>query len=156
MKGLKKYTLLGLLFTSSAFAYSPADEAQIQKDIALMNRYTKTGDMVKLFEMSPPKVSQYIIQKSGKSAKEIKAVFANMGKMMADKKNRYTADVKNGKVSKTKDGVEYVVMNAKSTMLGMQMQDKLVAIFENGKWYYVRPNGNQADVLQELYGIKVD
>lgn len=47
-------------------------------------------------------------------------------------------------------------MNAKSTMLGMQMQDKLVAIFENGKWYYVRPNGNQADVLQELYGIKVD
>lgn len=102
MKGLKKYTLLGLLFTSSAFAYSPADEAQIQKDIALMNRYTKAGDMVKLFEMSPPKVSQYIIQKSGKSAKEIKAVFANMGKMMADKKIAILLMLKTAKSPKPK------------------------------------------------------
>lgn len=153
---LKNLAFLGVFLASSAFAYGPADEQQIQKDIKLMERYAKKGDMVKSFEMLPPKMIAKISEMTGKSPKEMKTLFASMGKAMADKNNRYTADVKNAQVGKTKDGVEYVIMDAKSVMMGMAMQDKLVAIFEDGKWYYVRPNGNQAQVLQELYGIEVE
>lgn len=149
--------ILALSALNPVFAYDKTDEKIIRQDVAKMKKATLTQDMTPVIAMMPESFFQALAKETKLSVQELK------DKMLAESKETsqaikelnasmdYTLHWNQQKVLKSKTGRDYVWIPTTTRFNSLEINGTLIAIKDNGQWYYLQYQPQLKSVIQKAY-----
>lgn len=143
MKSLKSRLLagvMGLLLSTSVFAYDKNDEQTIRQDItqmqnAIQNKDGNAGQVV--VDMMPEPIFKEMAKTLDLSVSDMKELMVGMAGGMSELEIQFQADLDKIQVHQSETGRDYAFIPTVTTTEGIEVKGKLFAVKDNGKWFYL-------------------
>lgn len=148
--------MLALSTLNPVFAYDKTDERIIQTSIEKMIKDAKNNNVEGIFAFMPPKFFDVMAKEVKMKPSELKKRLLDFSKNVLDglELEEVHYDWKSAKVQKSTTGREYLLINSrvKFKESSAVSRGKLLAIKDDGKWYFMRVDGEgHVNIIKKAY-----